>query len=91
MVQEILTEVSEYLGMTLLTIRNILDPDCIVISGRLVSCDDYVLQTALQYMRERTLLTGTNEPEFKLAQISLDNIEISTCAYTIEKMLQYIL
>ncbi len=91
LVQEILTEVSQYLGMTLLSIRNIFDPDCIVISGRLVSEDAYVLQEAIRFMRDRTRLTGLVDPEIKLAQMNDEKLETSSCAHALDKLLPTLL
>lgn len=92
LVQDILTETAQYLGCALTTIRNILDPDCIILSGRLVSTDSYVLQTALRVMREQTSGIGSvEEPEIRLARLKPGESEASACFYAIQKMLKILI
>lgn len=90
-VQEILLDVATYLGRAMLMIRNILDPDCIILSGDLVTVDPYVLQTALAFMRERVPIRTRNEPSIRTAKLPPNKFETSVCLYTFENMLDQII
>ncbi|HBT63764.1 MAG TPA: hypothetical protein DEB10_03760 [Ruminococcaceae bacterium] len=90
-VQEILLETANYLGRALLIIRNMLDPNCIILFGDLVTIDQYVLQTALMLMRERVPTRARNEPNIQIAKLPLSEFETSVCLYTFENMLDQIL
>jgi len=90
-VQEILLETANYLGRALLIIRNMLDPNCIILFGDLVTIDPYVLQTALMLMRERVPTRARNEPNIQIAKLPLSEFETSVCLYTFENMLDQIL
>lgn len=90
-VQQILLETANYLGRALLIIRNLLDPDCIILSGDLVTLDSYVLQSALTLMRERAPTRARNEPVIQTAKLPPDKFETSVCLYTFENMLDQII
>jgi glucokinase len=90
-VQEILLEAANYLGRAMLIIRNILDPNCIILSGDLVTLDPYVLQTALSLMRERVPTRARNEPIIRMAKLPPNELETSVCLYTFEKILDQII
>lgn len=84
-------ETANYLGRAMLMIRNILDPDCIILSGDLVTLDSYVLQAALMLMRERAPTRARNEPSIQTAKLQPNSFETSVCLYTFEKMLDQII
>ena len=90
-IQEILLETANYLGRAMLMIRNILDPDCIILSGDLVTLDSYVLQAALMLMRERAPTRARNEPSIQTAKLQPNSFETSVCLYTFEKILDQII
>jgi N-acetylglucosamine repressor len=90
-VQKILMEAANYLGRAILIIRNILDPNCIILSGDLVTLDPCVLQTALSLMRERVPTRGRNEPNIRIAKLPPNEFEAGVCLYTFEKILDQLL
>lgn len=85
-----LDEVSAYLGRALVSICNLLDPDQVVLAGRL-GRENYILQNALALVRSRMLARTFNPPVFSLAYLSADTYEMGVCHYVLGRMLEVLL
>ena len=84
--QDLLTEAATELGRALVTIRNMLDPDQIILSGRLWQISS-VRATALELVRRRTLSHRQSLPQFLTATLTSDQYEIGVCHYTFNRMI----
>lgn len=88
--QQLLQSVSVELGRALVTICNILDPDQILVSGRLWQLPE-IREPALALARDRLLSKKRRQPAFLSAALPPDQYEIGTCHYVFNRLIESLL
>lgn len=84
--QNLLDQTAVELGRALITIRNILDPDQIIVSGSLWQIPE-VRRTALTLLRSRTFSSRRPLPLFLDATLSPNQYEIGVCHYVFSRLI----
>lgn len=88
--KQLLSQIATELGRAIVTIRNMMDPDQIIISGRLWQLDD-VRIPAEALVRSRTLSRTRHPLPLRTASLPSDQYEIGVCHYVFNKILDQIL
>lgn len=84
---DLLGQAALELGRALVTIRNMLDPDQIIISGRLWQIAQ-VRQTALDLIRKRTISKRQPLPQILSATLPPDRYETGVCHYAFNRLVE---
>ena len=85
--QQLLTEISTELGRAIVTIRNMLDPDQIIISGRLWQMPA-IQEPVRQLVQSRTLSRTRAPLRLCSATLPSDQYEIGVCHYVFNHILE---
>ena len=85
----LLEETSTELGRAIVTIRNMLDPDQVIISGRLWQMPE-IQEPVRQLVYSRTLSRTRDPLPLCSAALSSDQYEVGVCHYVFNRLIEQI-
>lgn len=87
-VHSLFMRTAQYIGKTLAIIFNIFDPDCVILSGKLVEKSDFVYEKALQEMKANIVNTSGREICVKQAMLREEDLVGAIFRYTLKRYIK---
>ena len=87
-VHSLFMRTAQYIGKTLAVIFNIFDPDCVILSGKLVEKSDFVYEKALREMKANIVNVGARDIYVKQAKVREEDLVSAIFHYTLKRYIK---